>query len=72
MCMGGDTPPPPPPPAPPPPPPPVLEQDAPKKAAPSVGEQQSAKALGTKKFRTSLEIGAADNQAGNTGLSISQ
>lgn len=60
-----------PPPAVPPPPPPVLEQAAPKTAAFSEGMQITKKSSGTKKYRNSLGISAADGQAGNTNLSIS-
>lgn len=59
-----------PPPPTPPPPPPVLEQVAPKSAAPSTGMQMDKRSRGTKKYRNSLGINAADNQAGNTNLAI--
>lgn len=60
-----------PPPPTPPPPPPVLEQAAPKTAAPSTGQQMDKRSSGTKKYRNSLGISAGDNQAGNTNLAIS-
>lgn len=70
MCFSNDKPDPAPPPAPPPPPPPTLEQTAPKVAAPKVSEQQARRASGTKKYRNPLAIEQADNQVGNTNLSI--
>lgn len=71
MCLSSPTPQQAAPPPAPPPPPPVLEQAAPKTAAPSTGQQLDRRSSGTKKYRNSLGISAGDNQVGNTNLAIS-
>ena len=70
MCMGSSPSPPPPPPAPP-PPPPVLDQEAPKTAAPSMAETEQRRASGTKRYRTSgLGIDGGNTSTPTGGLGI--
>lgn len=71
MCLARppkDPPPPPTPPA----PPPVLEQDAPKTAAPKTSQRLSNQASGTKKYRNPLGISSAGAGSGNSNLGIAQ